>query len=279
MSSGREARVGLPGSLRAVPDVLLATDADWIHDEVDAALAAPGTAVRRVRTGADVLPAAKEKAPQLVVLDLQIGNMGGMAACMALHLEESGGRLPHLPVLMLLDRQADVFLAQRSAADGWLIKPLDAFRLRRAAQALLRGRHVPGGARDERSASTCEHPDVAARRVGAPPERRDCEPERSGNLGAPTTGVWLSLVERCVRDAEVVGSNPATPTSRAAVQALFPFRPGKCPRRSIPRFPAFRSGNARRDGPPQPGQPPSLPARRSPTSAAGPSARAASDPS
>jgi DNA-binding response OmpR family regulator len=122
-----------------VPDVLLATDADWIHDEVDAALAAPGTVVRRVRTGAEVVPAAAIKAPQLVVLDLQIGNMGGMAACMALHLEESGGRLPHLPVLMLLDRQADVFLAQRSAAEGWLLKPIDAFRLRRAAQALLRG--------------------------------------------------------------------------------------------------------------------------------------------
>jgi DNA-binding response OmpR family regulator len=122
-----------------VPDVLLATDADWIHDEVDAALAAPGTVVRRVHAGAEVVPAAKVKAPHLVVLDLQIGNMGGMAACMSLHLEESGGRLSHLPVLMLLDRQADVFLAQRSAADGWLIKPLDAFRLRRAAQALLRG--------------------------------------------------------------------------------------------------------------------------------------------
>ena len=28
----------------------------------------------------------------------------------------------------------------------------------------------------------------------------------------PTFGVWLSLVERCVRDAEVVSSNLATPT-------------------------------------------------------------------
>lgn len=25
-------------------------------------------------------------------------------------------------------------------------------------------------------------------------------------------GVWLSLVERCVRDAKVAGSNPVTPT-------------------------------------------------------------------
>ena len=27
------------------------------------------------------------------------------------------------------------------------------------------------------------------------------------------SGVWLSLVERCVRDAEAGGSNPLTPTS------------------------------------------------------------------
>ncbi len=26
-----------------------------------------------------------------------------------------------------------------------------------------------------------------------------------------TFGVWLSLVERCVRDAEAAGSNPVTP--------------------------------------------------------------------
>ena len=40
---------------------------------------------------------------------------------------------------MLLDRTADVFLAKRSDADGWLFKPLDSFRLRRAATALLAG--------------------------------------------------------------------------------------------------------------------------------------------
>jgi len=44
-----------------------------------------------------------------------------------------------MPVLMLLDRSADVFLARRSDADGWLVKPVDAFRLRKAATALLDG--------------------------------------------------------------------------------------------------------------------------------------------
>ena len=122
-----------------MPKVLLATDSDVIHEEVDAALDTGDTTVRRVRQGHDVLPAIAGEMPDLVVLDLQIGNMGGMAACMAIRLEESGGRLPHLPVLMLLDRVADLFLARRSHADGWLVKPLDAFRLRRAALALLAG--------------------------------------------------------------------------------------------------------------------------------------------
>ncbi len=119
-------------------DVLIATDADWIYDEVAAALGGDGT-VTRVRAGADVAAAVVAAQPQLVVLDLQIGNMGGMATCMTLRLDAGAGRVPDVPILMLLDREADVFLARRSQADGWLIKPLDAFRLRKAANALLAG--------------------------------------------------------------------------------------------------------------------------------------------
>jgi len=122
-----------------VPRVLLATDADWIHEEVDAAIAGDDIEVLRVRQGTDVRPAVRELSPELVILDLQIGNMGGMAACMDLRLDESVGRLDHTPVLMLLDRDVDAFLASRAEADGWLAKPLDAFRLRRAATALLAG--------------------------------------------------------------------------------------------------------------------------------------------
>jgi DNA-binding response OmpR family regulator len=122
-----------------VPRILLATDADWIHDEVDAALAGDDIEVLRLRQGVDVLPAVKQLQPDLVVLDLQIGNMGGMAACMELRLDESVGRLDHVPVLMLLDRDVDAFLAVRAEADGWMVKPIDAFRLRRAATAVLSG--------------------------------------------------------------------------------------------------------------------------------------------
>lgn len=124
--------------MRAV-HVLLAADADWVINEVVAALGDAQTSLSIVRSGYDVSEAVKQHTPDIAVLDLQIGNMGGMAVTMALRLDESVDALPHVPVLMLLDRRADVNLARRSAADGWLIKPLDPLRLRRAAKAVAAG--------------------------------------------------------------------------------------------------------------------------------------------
>lgn len=120
--------------------VLIATDADEVHDEVDAALGSNDTTVERVRAGRDVRAAVASLDPDLVILDLQIGNMGGVAACLDLRLEEGAGRLPHQRVLLLLDRADDEFIARRSGADVWVTKPLDSLQLRRAADALLRGR-------------------------------------------------------------------------------------------------------------------------------------------
>lgn len=122
-----------------VERVLVATDSDATFNDVDAALAGSSTTVTRVRSGREVRAAVIGQAPDLVVLDLQIGSMGGMATCMDLRLEEGAGRLDPHPILLLLDRDADVFIARRSGAEGWLVKPTDAGRLRRAAAALESG--------------------------------------------------------------------------------------------------------------------------------------------
>ena len=119
-------------------DILLATDADWLVDDVEAALGGAHL-IHRVRAGADVVPAIREVDPALVLLDLQIGNMGGVAACMAVKQRVTMGDLDDRPVLLLLDREVDVFLAKEADADGWLIKPLDAFRTLRAVEAALSG--------------------------------------------------------------------------------------------------------------------------------------------
>jgi DNA-binding response OmpR family regulator len=102
-------------------------------------LSSRDTVVTEVTKGSAVAPAVLANPPDLAVLDLQIGNMGGMATCLDLRLEESADRLPHVGVLMLLDRRADVFLARRAAAEGWIVKPLDPLRLRRAINELLAG--------------------------------------------------------------------------------------------------------------------------------------------
>ncbi len=124
---------------RRVVHILLATDADWIVDEITAALGGPDTSFTVCRDGRVVAGVVADHVPDLAILDLQVGSMGGMAITMALRLDESAGTLPRVPIVMLLDRGADVFLAQRSGADGWLVKPLDSLRLKRAALTVADG--------------------------------------------------------------------------------------------------------------------------------------------
>jgi two-component system nitrate/nitrite response regulator NarL len=120
--------------------VLIATDAQYVLDDVTSALGTPDTSFTICRDGRDVTDAVKRRTPDIAVLDLQVGSMGAMAVTMNLRLDESGGRLPHVPVVMLLDRLADVHLARRSGAEAWLVKPVDSLRLRRAVQEVRAGR-------------------------------------------------------------------------------------------------------------------------------------------
>lgn len=123
--------------------ILLATDADYIVDEVTAALGDTDTSFTVCREGRLVADLVGGREPDLVILDLQIGTMGGIAVTMELRLDESAGALPNANVLLLLDREVDVHLARRSGADGWLVKPLDALNLKRAATTVAAGESFP----------------------------------------------------------------------------------------------------------------------------------------
>ncbi len=140
--------------------VLLASDSDHVFAEVDATLATDDCEVLRVRKGSEVLPVVEARKPDLVILDMQIGSMGGIATCIAIRQEEGADRIPIVAVALLLDREADVFLASEADADGWLIKPLDSLRLRRLAKQLLAGddyfEGVPASASDAADAGADE---------------------------------------------------------------------------------------------------------------------------
>ncbi len=118
--------------------ILVAAEASWIRDQVQVAFVEPGQRVVEVHRGQDVREAVNEYEPSVVILDMQIGNMGGIAVALDMRLEQGEGRMPETPILLLLDREADRFLAVRADVDAVLVKPVDAGRLRRAVKDLLR---------------------------------------------------------------------------------------------------------------------------------------------
>lgn len=102
-------------------------------------LAGPDLMIEEAASGPEAVARVQRGEIDLVITDLQVGAMGGMAITLELRNLESYGAAESVPVLMLLDRRADVFLARRAGADGFIVKPLDPQRVRGAVRALLRG--------------------------------------------------------------------------------------------------------------------------------------------
>lgn len=119
--------------------VLLVSDLASLRHELDNTLAGPDMIVEEAASGPEAVARVQRGDVDLVVVDLQVGAMGGMAITMELRNLESYGGAESVAVLMLLDRRADVFLARRCGADGFVVKPLDPQRVRAAVRALLRG--------------------------------------------------------------------------------------------------------------------------------------------
>ena len=117
--------------------ILIAADGTWLRNQIHAALAGPNQTVLEVERGQDVRDAVATQEPDLVILDLQIDNMGGFATALDLRLEASAGRLPEVPIVLLLDRECDRFLAKRADVDGVVVKPLDSGVLRRTVKRVL----------------------------------------------------------------------------------------------------------------------------------------------
>lgn len=117
--------------------ILVAADGAWVRNQVRSALVGPDQQVIEVTRGQDVREAVQQFEPDLVILDMQIANMGGVAVAIDLHLEAGAGRIPRSRILLLLDREHDRFLAKRADADAELVKPIDAGTLRRTMKQLL----------------------------------------------------------------------------------------------------------------------------------------------
>lgn len=117
--------------------VLVAADDQWVVNDVEAGLCDQRVEVIAVSDPRTLVEAAGTHNPDLCIVDLQVGSMGGMALIRELKAEASVGALAPTPILLLVDRDADAFIAKRAGADGWVRKPFTAQELRAARDAVL----------------------------------------------------------------------------------------------------------------------------------------------
>ena len=110
--------------------VLLVTDAAWVTNEVKAALSLGRWDIEDVDDPRLVTEMAKDLKPDAVIVDMQVGSMGGMAVVRGIRGEIDEVDRPR--TVLLLDRSADSFIARRAGADAHVLKPINASELREA---------------------------------------------------------------------------------------------------------------------------------------------------
>lgn len=123
-----------------MPRVLVVADEPWITNEVHATLTGRDFELIDHADPATAADSAVAESADVVVVDLQVDAMGGMAITRAVR-EATGDRdSPGLPVVLLLDRSADGFLAKRAGAAAWLTKPFTSHQMQAAVGAALASR-------------------------------------------------------------------------------------------------------------------------------------------
>ena len=113
-----------------MPKVLLVADATWVANAVKAALTLGEWSIEELSDPRDALDRVAELSPDSVIVDMQVGSMGGMAVIRAIRGEIDPTDRPR--TVLLLDRSADEFIARRAGADACVSKPINAAALREA---------------------------------------------------------------------------------------------------------------------------------------------------
>ena len=117
--------------------VLVVADAQWARNDVHAALTTPDYELVDHEDPATVAALVADGTVDAVVVDLQVSSMGGMAVSRSVRENTTVRGSENTPVVLLLDRDADSFLAGRSGAAAWVVKPFTAQELRGAVDGAL----------------------------------------------------------------------------------------------------------------------------------------------
>lgn len=119
----------------AMPTALVIADAHWVLDDVEAALSYGDWQIETLSDPRLAAARVVESRPEVVIVDLQVHSMGGMAIIRA--IRGAFVDSPPPPTVLLLDRSADTFIARRAMADSSVVKPFTATELRSAIAGAL----------------------------------------------------------------------------------------------------------------------------------------------
>ena len=121
---------GCEAIVPSMATVLVVSDASWVANGVRASLAVGDWDIAELDDPRLALDTVLETRPESMVVDMQVGSMGGMAVVRAIRDEVEPEVRPRM--VLLLDRSADRFLAHRAGADASVLKPFNSADLRLA---------------------------------------------------------------------------------------------------------------------------------------------------
>ena len=112
---------------RASKRLLVVTDDPQVRDELEYGFPADFD-IDLATDAREAWAHMTDEAPEAVIVDLQTGSAGGYG--LARDMSENT-RLAQVPVVMLLERPQDQWLAKQAGAASWVVKPVSAEHLLR----------------------------------------------------------------------------------------------------------------------------------------------------
>jgi two-component system OmpR family response regulator len=120
-------------------DILVVDDDDNLREVVRYSLSREGFQIREARDGADALRQFKDRAPDLIVLDILMPEIDGLEVCRQVR------RSSQVPIVFLSskDEELDKIIGLELGGDDYVTKPFSPRELVSRVRAVLRRTHRP----------------------------------------------------------------------------------------------------------------------------------------